>query len=245
MKDRKIGEDRSVRSYIARQVLRRLNISSTLDGDWLYDRESTQQWWQTNGTKVRTAILAAVAPVSVNYDVVVHMRLGDVPFGELTKKKSCYHMQRYGYYQWAFQRLGIENGARVLLVYSTRWKSQPEQQTASQAYVDAWVKRFQSRFVVETQSSSDPLVDFRTMVCAPKFIGSTGSFAFVAGIGRPDNAWCMPMLGPRNPKTYLLSKTPPVWMIPIRPLLHAEVRNRKITYTDVDQVVPMLEENGN
>jgi hypothetical protein len=233
-------EHQELRRYLTRQVMRLVGATSTMDGDWLYDQASTQLWWSKNGPTVRRAVVRATPTPTKSPLVVVHMRLGDVPFGELHKPNSCYHMQKYAYYEWAFHRLGVLPGSTVWLVYSTRWRSQPSQQIASQAYVDAWKHHFSQKYVIHLQSSDSPLEDFAFMVHAKKFVGSTGTFAFVAGVGRPDDEWCMPMLGREEITGYHLVPHPPPWMSPIPPLLHADVRKAKVDYLNVSAVTTLL-----
>lgn len=240
LRQHNVGKDRNIGDYVIRQCLRLAGQSSTIDGDWLYNRMSTKIWWENHGKAVRESILQAIpCPESIE-DVVVHMRFGDVPFGELEKPISAYHLQTYSYYQEAFEQLGIQPNSKVVLVYSTRWRSQIKQQEASEAYVEAWVQHFSQRFTIVKQSSSSPLVDFTTMVYARKLIGSGESFAFVAGIGREDHEWRMSMLGEESAQGYDIISERPVWMSSTQPLLHSKVREARTTYLDVPKITLLL-----
>jgi hypothetical protein len=228
---------------IDKRKMYRINVSQ-----WEYSRPDSGAFWAAHGARFRECLLRALdAPAGTGSrpvaDAAVHLRLGDVPFSEWPAKVSQYHFQSAKYYDWALSRLGIVPPQTILVVYSVAWSSSQINRELSWRYVDAFTKWLERRgFLVRVQTSEDPLDDLRTLCLAKKYIGSNGAFSFVAGIGRPEDEFVLPMLGRERDEGYTLYTPAPAWMSPHPPMLKRDFRERHASYQSISDIFRLMEE---
>jgi hypothetical protein len=207
-----------------------------LSANWIYDSQSIADYWASEGAAVRTIIEHSVKKPDIQQNLVIHLRLGDIPFNQNRNGKSMYHLQKYSYYKWALDRLKPDTKT-ITLIYSNTWNTTNNADRHSSDEYSNRLKSFLQElgYVVKIQSES-AFVDFQTMVWAKYFIGSTGTFSFFSCIGRDPATFCMPQLGYEYPGKYYIHKPLPDWMSPIEPVLHANAPD----YHDIDAVAVLL-----
>ncbi len=208
---------------------------------WEYCRPSTSAFWEKHQDGFRTAMVNVCSPMKfIPLDTAIHMRLGDAPFLQLYNSCSQYHFQYGVYYQWAFNRLNLQQGDPITIVYSITWQSNDHIKKLSEQFMSLFSQWVTNQGYQVSLQSEDSLTDLASLVNSRRFIGSCGSYSFIAGIGRDSSTFCLPQSGKEFKHGRYTLYNRPEWMSPYPPLLHNTVRNLHMDYNDINALANLL-----
>lgn len=125
------------------------------------------------------------APHNYEYDVIIHYRLGDIPFC----KHPSYELLIYNWYLDALNLINnIKNIKVNRILIITNYTRNNKHINLSIKYYNNFVNFLENQgYLVSTRTDGTVEQDFFTLMNAPNLIASTSSFGFFAGIGADSN----------------------------------------------------------
>lgn len=182
----------------------------------------------------RDALLASL-PTCTEHDVVIHVRLGDVPFAQWNTPSADYHFQSWQYFEWALARLHVTVQTPIQLVYAVSWQSDDTKKRLSNEYLKRLTHKLSSCGFTVTCQSTDTLTDLATIVRCKHFVGTSGSFSFLGAMGRWDNA-ALPQSGREYANGVYKLDARPEWMSPVPPVLRTRFKAEGLDYNDINSI---------